>query len=348
MQSTASAKISGEHWARSGAVVTLNTFWNKEYNIFNEILNYCKMFRIGIFVNNFDKTITFKRFSQYFNGITIEDWSQLVDYSKDYTIKPVTFDSKYISFNYDDNQTKLGKQYKEQYGLNYGEIRIVTDYNFNDETHELFKGVKSPIINTVNVLSWTDLYSNKRIVYTLPAEKYVCLQDNNKKYVECFGQYYFHNGTTEWDDDSHLRGVVISDDTPFQQFNDTYFYAQSTNSVTVDSYPDLSLVYGSNLCTFNTPKENYTFNENEYTSKNSIFDNIWNTYISERYNKDNKIVTCHIFISPMQYAQFDFNHFVTIGNQLYMVNKIYDYDVTSSESTKVDLITVQDINKYKI
>lgn len=343
---TASIKINGEHWARSGAKFTLNTLWNNEYNLFEEILRYCKIYRIGIFVDNYAKTITFMPLAKFFSNYTIADWSNLVDYSKDYTIKPISFDSKYVMFNYDDSDTKLGKQYKEQYGVNYGELKLITEYNFDENKNNLFEGVKDSIINTDNVLSWTNLYSNKKIVYTLPAEKYVCCQDKEKKNVDCFGQYYFHNGLAEFDDDSQLRGVRISDDTSLQQYNDTYFYSQSTNSVSVDTYPNLSLVYGSNLCLFNTPNENYTYNSSEYTSKNSIFSQFWKNYLDERYNINNKVLTCYIFIPPTEYSRFKFNQFVKIENQLYMVNKIYDYDITSSDSTKVDLITVQDITKY--
>ena len=58
------------------------------------------------------------------------------------------------------------------------------------------------------------------------------------------------------------------------------------------------------------------------------------------------MVTCYLKLTPSDYANFDFNHFITIENQLYMVNKIYDYDITNDESTKVDLITIQDIKGY--
>ena len=51
-------------------------------------------------------------------------------------------------------------------------------------------------------------------------------------------------------------------------------------------------------------------------------------------------------LTPTEYNQFQWNKFVKIGNQLCIVNKIYDYDMTSNQPTKVDLITIQDINGY--
>ena len=115
--------------------------------------------------------------------------------------------------------------------------------------------------------------------------------------------------------------------------------------LTVQKYPMLSVVNVSNMCLFNIPKENYTYDKN-YSGKKSIYYNFWQNYINERYNVQNKLVTCYIRISPKMWNEFEFNKFIKIGNQLYMVNKIYDYDITSSEPTKVDLITIQDITGY--
>ena len=105
---------------RSFAHFTLNDLWNKDYNLFGEILKYCKMFRIGISVDEFEKKIYFKPFIKYFSTYIIEDWTDKVDKSKDFTIKPITFENKYVLFNYEDNKTKSGAEYKEKYGVNYG------------------------------------------------------------------------------------------------------------------------------------------------------------------------------------------------------------------------------------
>ena len=103
---------------RSNAYFTLNDLWNKDYNLFNEIIKYCKMFRIGISVDEYNKKVIFKQYSKYFNDYTVKDWSGKIDKSKDYTIKPITFENKYVLFNYKDSDTNLGKKYKEKYPEN--------------------------------------------------------------------------------------------------------------------------------------------------------------------------------------------------------------------------------------
>jgi hypothetical protein len=79
---------------------------------------------------------------------------------------------------------------------------------------------------------------------------------------------------------------------------------------------------------------------------NTIYDLFWNKYINERYNIQNKKVTLYVNITPPDFIQFEFNKFVTVDNQLFMINKIYDYDLNSNGLTKVDLIQITDISAY--
>ena len=327
---------------------TLNNLWNNDFNLFDEILKYCKMYRIGITVDEYQKKVIFKPVSKYFGTYTVDDWTDKIDKSKDFTITPVTFSNKYVVFNYKDSKTKLGEDYKKKYGLNYGDYRLITDYNFNTDTTNLFKDIVPSIVNTDNVLSWNNLYTYHKIIYSFANEIFVYNKDKDNKQVDVFGSFYFHNGLGVFNDEEalHLRTVYISDDTVFQQKNNTYFYTQiSSQNLQIDYYPRLDIVRGKNMCVFNVPKENYTY-LNNYSGKHSIYSNLWSDYINERYNLQNKQITCYVDLKPIDYNNFNFNHLVKVGKQLCMVNKIYDYDVTSNTPTKVDLITIQDIGGY--
>lgn len=332
---------------KSDSNFSLNDLWNKDYDLFQQILNYCKMYRIGISVDDVNKTISFKPLVKYMQDYTITDWTNKIDKSKDYTIKPITFEDKYVLFNYDDDETKLGEEYKEKFGFNYGDYRLTTDYNFNNETNELFEGVKTSINNTDNVLSWTNLVTYHNIIYSFPAEIYVYNQDKDGKQVDIFGRFYFRNGLKYFDTqvDLHLVPPRVTDDTTLQYSTNTYFYSQGYNYAIVYTYPLLDVVYGDNMCLFNVPNQNYTY-LNNYSGKGSIYTNFWQKYLDERYNTQNKVITCYVDLTPTDWTNFAFNHFVKVGNQLCIVNKIYDYDITNNETTKVDLITIQDISGY--
>lgn len=333
---------------KSNSYFKLNNIWNNDVSLFDTILNYCKMFNLIITVDNNKKVVRFEHQNTFFSRYTIEDWTDKIDFGRNYTVKPITFENKYVLFNYDENNTKLGKTYKNKYGLEFGEQRIITEYNFNDETKKLFgTNIVAPMVNTDNILSWNNIYSGK-IRYSLPAEVFVYSKDSDNKFIENFGAFYLWKGTSNFDTEGrlNLRNTFLSDDTDFQVSNYTYMYNQDVDIMTrVTTYPNIDIIDNGSMCTFSVPAECYTYN-NDYSNSNAIYDSFWREYINERYNVQNKIVTCYAKISPIDYLNFDFNKFVRIDNQLYIVNKIYDYDISSSDTTKIDLITIQNINGY--
>lgn len=341
---------------RSGSRFTLNDIWNKEVSVFDEILRYCKMFRIGINIDEANKQLIFTPIDRYFENYTVADWTNKIDKSKDFTITPITFEDKYVLFNYEDGETKNNKIYKENYGYNYGEYRLTTDYNFNNKTNKLFEGQKPSNIISPIVLTWDTLYRENEILYRIPInESYVDDGDDDNKVVDTFGQFYFHNGLKDFTR-TDMPPVYITDDTKLMTWNQTYFYtggyyekgeSMRSNAVSIRSntYPNLSLFMGDNMITFAIPKVCYVANAS-YSNKKGIYSNFWENYLNERYNIQNKIITCYVMLTPTEYNQFQWNKFVKIGNQLCIVNKIYDYDITSNQPTKVDLITIQDISGY--
>lgn len=332
---------------RSNVGFTLNDLWNNDYNLFDQIINYCKMYRIIIYVDEVNKKIVFTPFTNYFKNYEVLDWINKIDKSKEFIVTPVTFDTKYVLFNYKDIETKIGKDYKDKFGINWGEYRLATDYNFNTDKTDLFKNIKNAIVDTDNVLSWINV-ANKRIVYSFPAEILVDNKDKDRKNIDMFGCMLFNSGRTLWPVGGALRipAPFLTDDTPYMSGYSTYFYSMSSISGTiVDYYQKLDVVKGDNMCVFNIPKENYTY-LNNYSGKHSIYHNLWKEYLDERYNVQNKKVTCYVKLTPSDWCNFKFNKFVKFGNQLYIVNKIYDYDIQETSTTKVDLITVQNLSAY--
>ena len=173
------------------------------------------------------------------------------------------------------------------------------------------------------------------------------MADKDGKYVDQFGGWYFVRPVTQFDTSSGMRSVHLSDDTNFQLDNNTYCYSQSEDSIEVETYPKLDIVdYTGNMCIFGVPTKNYTYNTTAYTNAHAIYDVAWKKYVYERYNKNNKVITCYVYMTPSDFINFDFNHFIKIGNQLCMVNKIYDFDAVTNQKVKVDLITIQDIEGY--
>jgi len=121
-------------------------------------LTYCKVFDLKWIVDSFNKKIYIKSRKNYFANYTITDWTNKIDRSKDFVVQPVTFNNKYVLFNYADEDNQLNKNYKDDFGINYGEYRLITDYNFNTETKKLFnKPFKPSIIYSDTLLNYLTL-----------------------------------------------------------------------------------------------------------------------------------------------------------------------------------------------
>ena len=335
----------------TGTKITFNDLWNNEFSPFSEIIKYCKIFRIAISVDDVNKTIKYTRQNTYFNSYEIFDWTDKIDFSKDYTIKPVSFENKYVLFNYEKCDLKGQEDYQKRFGYIYGEKVLNTNYNFNSETKNLFEKQKvyTSINNSDNVLSWNSLYENKQIVYTNCGELFVLCKDKDDKYKKQFGNYFFFSGLASFSTQSPMRSVVITDDSDLQIDNNIRCYGQTWSYTDVSTYPKLTTICEDNgqkkLCIFNTPSTTYS-SAQDFTDAKGIYDLFWKNYLDERYSIQNKIMTCYLRLSQTDFVNFKFSNFVKIGNMLYFVNKIYDFNVDSNEPTKVDLISIQDINGY--
>lgn len=330
---------------RSNDGFILSDLWKQDYTVFDAIISYCKTYRIAIIDDPIAKKLKFIPFTTWFKDYKVLDYTSKLDKSKDYIVTPITFENRYILFNYTDGTTSIEQNYKKKFGYNVGEKRLETKYSFNTETKNLFDTSVTPSnIYSDSFLSWVVLYDKLKLYYTLPAEIFIDNKvDNNV--TSAFGEIYYCNGSASFDKDEDLRQVIISDDTTYQIANNIYCYS-TQNAIDCDKYLQLSLKYDNNLCVFNRPQESYTYDNDYLDNTTGIYDNYWSSYIDERYNQQNKLVTCYLDIRPVDFINFAFNKFLLIENQLYIVNKIYDYDINSNNTTKVDLITIQSIDGY--
>ena len=125
---------------KSSTVVT-NTVISKDKLLKNEkspadyLLSYTKLFNLMYTIDETTKTVKIQTMNNYFTG-DIVDWSDGIDYGKDINIKPLMFDKKFYQMKQDGDNHYLSK-YKKEYDIEYGQKRINTNYNFNNETEDL-------------------------------------------------------------------------------------------------------------------------------------------------------------------------------------------------------------------
>ena len=342
---------------RTSTTCSLKNLYTKDEPLFSVILQYTKMMGLIWKTDYKTKTIDIMPRSKYFNDYTIVDWTNRVDKTKGIVIEPVSFSSKYVTFNYDDIEGYRYSGYKNKYSVDYGEKKIRTKYNFDLKETEFFKEKIHPssasnksFTMIDNLVSWDTINS---LPTTSSEINFIDAENDDQSSAIAINNWYFRcpNKTTD-------KYYYIADAYKTELEQEKYYWVGNTLLFTegyalrTKTIPQFSPVYKSNVnglkygCLFNCPNEDYTI-DNQLTGAlgNYIYDICWSDYINERYNANNKKVTCYIKLSPEEFERFNFKTFVVIDNQLFVVNKIFDFNINSN-TTKVELIQVTNINGY--
>lgn len=333
--------------SQSGSQFNLEGMWDMNIKPFDKILEYCKMFKIlPCKVDGLEKKIKFIPQDRFFANNKIVDWTNKVDYSKGFTVSPNFADTKYLTFGYGENKTKYGEIYKKNNSVEYGALKVNTNYQFNTEEKTEFGEIPSTIDCSENILSWCDLYDNRQIIYRMPQETTIALSDNDNKYKNNFGGLFFYCGTQPIDSREPYRTCYVSDDTTNMFRNQVFMYNGVDSDKTLSSFPKASTSYECYTSTFTIPMENYTYESARFDNTEGIYNLIWDRYMNDIYSVQNKKIECYVLLDIPDFQNFDFNHFVKIDNQLYLVNKIIDYNPTDLQPTKCELFSIYNLNNY--
>ena len=342
---------------RNSTTCSLKNIYTKDEPLFNIVLQYTKMMGLLWKTDYKNKTIDLLTKESYFKDYKIVDWTKKVDKSKGMTIEPVTFNSKYMIFNYDDVKGNHYSGYKDKYGINYGEKKMRTKYSFDTKEEKMFKEKLHPTsISTKSVPVIKDLYGWNTLVKLPTTQSEInfidCEDDKGEKAIS-LNNWCFRTQNKVIEGAYHISDITSAEIKNGKAYwYDTTLAMYKGYTVQVQTLPQFSPVYKSDInavtvgCLFNCPNEDYTSDGVIVTAKdNYLYDVCWSNYINERYNANNKKLTCYVRLTPDEYEKFNFKQFVVIDNQLFIVNKISDYD-TKSPTTKVELIQVTNINGY--
>ena len=343
---------------RNSTVCSLKNLYTKDEPLFKVLMQYTKMFGLIWKPDYQNKTIDIMTRGTYFKDYKIVDWTSKVDKSQGIKIEPVSFASKYVTFNYNDTEGYHYSGYKKKYGVDYGEKKIRTKYNFDTNNTDLFKDKIGPSsiscksFSTINDLkSWNTL---TKLPNTPSEINFIDCENDDENAAISINNWYFRSGNVSLDD-KYWHIVDVTDD---EITNDKYYWVGngiyeelgmkpiSTNYIPTFS-PVCKSLNGIKVgCLFNCPNEDYTSDEQISNAKGFyIYDTCWSNYINERYNANNKKITAYIRLTPDDFKNFNFKTFVVIDNQLFAVNKIVDYDI-HKPITKVELIQVTNITGY--
>ena len=103
------------------------------------LLSYTKLFNLYFKKDIGNKKVSILTRNNYFKDEVV-DWSHRIDWSQDVQINPILFDKKFYAMDLDNPDNYYLNKYKNDYSVSYGQKRINTAYNFNNETQQLFNG----------------------------------------------------------------------------------------------------------------------------------------------------------------------------------------------------------------
>lgn len=261
-----------------------------------------------------EKHLNITPFIDFYSG-SIVDWTYKMDRSKPMKLKPMSeLTSRYYSFKYKPDSDFYNENYKKKYNESIGDYVYDSAYEFANETS-----------NVEVIFSGTSMYQYAGTDKIYPA--IYKLSNNN---------------TAEDKMDSIIRILSCKKITGVATWNmlnngvsiwtsDKYGYAGHLND---PASPTLDLSFGA-------PKE-INFNITTYPSAN-LFNLFWSEYMAEITDKDSKMLTANFKLTDIDIFNLDFGKFVSIDGVLWRVNKIYDYNPMTDDTTKVDLLRVIEI-----
>lgn len=144
----------------TGSKITKNELLKTEKTPADYLLSYCKLFNLFFTIDESKKTVKIMTMNNYFNG-NIVDISDKIDISKEMSIKPLVYDNKFYCLSFEDGENHYLNKYKTNYTVNFGQKRINTNYNFNNETKQLLEG--NVFKNTVSASDTSQFYSTFKI-----------------------------------------------------------------------------------------------------------------------------------------------------------------------------------------
>lgn len=354
---------------RSGSVWTIQDVLGKDFNPFKWLIDYVKRFRLFFDIDYMTKTITLK--SGYFDDITYKKVT--VDYSKDVIIDPIIDEYYTVDYGYSSNKSKKGAQYLNNYGVEYGDMKIDTLLRINTEKLSLSPNKDDSVFIPLDTscISWITLNSTDPITYTRPLITNKVINTLNKDgEIEYYPFFAFRDANKSTD--GHSRPFYyISDDSPAQKNSGEYTYLDHDSGwdeeleATIGG-ENVYYLYHENLipqfdnhmaksrsssrdiywCTFGVPAEVYNGNLQSNLEHICIY-NRWRNYLNELFNIHNKKVTCYVRMSYPDFINFKFNQLFVIDNNVFLVNKIIDFNPNSTAPTKVELIQISDVNNLK-
>lgn len=331
-------------------------------NPFTILLKYTKMMGMVWVVDDYNKTITVKRRSDYFYDLINEDnnsksphgqrdlyrgfydITDLVDVES-YKITPLAWTTRDVNLNYDDADDIYMSRYKTKYDRTYGSALIKTENYLNKDSEDLFcTGEYDTIAPSCAIQPYYQPYAfvqqNNSMKFQLNVAEPSNMTDGGKP-ADIKNNFYFRLANVNLPAAMHKYGFKtdengyyahITDDTSYEIWNNTFAWHSDTYRVFHDGETDTVV---RKVPCFHTLRNGYSVQFAE------PFEAYFNIPVAYRTRTDPGLETDIEYIYDREWAGY--------VNEIYNVeNKTLEADVVVNGELyrrlkSVPLVTINDV-----
>lgn len=328
---------------RSGDQVDFGLMMKENVSQFDFLSRYCQIFGLIFEVDRPNKIIYIRTRNTFFSEYKVVDWTQKVDNSVEWKLMPYAFDFKYLLFNWQESGTHYETMYQSNYSRQYGSSRIDVNYQFSAVEKQVFTNM--PFTN-IAISEEYDYYfegrGNKfRDDKILPAA--FTKKNNVRENLDLSMCLLFDQGFQ-----TLVQPARITDDVQYMADIGAFSWIEDAGE-TVTQIPLMTRLTTDGSCSldFGRPAQSYyDISEEDYPTSATIYNKFWDRYISERYNKETRVIRRKVFLTDVDMSLFRLNTFVIIEDVLWHVNRIIDYMPGYDRTTQVELLRVGDLEAY--
>ncbi len=336
---------------RSGDSINFEIMIKKGISQLDFMINYTKVFGLKYRINPITKTIYILTRNSFFEDYKVEDWSRKMDYNTNVHLNtnPV-IESNWL-FRWKDAGTYYEEKYNQRYGIDFGAEEIDTGYEFaaSSNTKEF---TSNNIYSNAIISREHDLYfgSDRGGGYwddkKLPA--FFVKSNDKRDNTEVDLPLLFFNGMAQ----TNIPFRITDDTTEATSLN-IYCWQDVEEGVTSSEYPLMTRLIEKNdeiySLDFEKPQGyHYPITDDEYPESATIYSRFWKAYIDERLNDNRRQMRARFYLTPIDFAQFDFNKFVIINDTLWHPEQINNFSMISNRTTEVTLYRVSDLQAYEL
>jgi hypothetical protein len=254
----------------------------------------------------------------YSSGVTV-DWSDKLDVGRELEIYPMgALDAKRYRWKYKEDKDFFNEKYQKTYNLTYGEkyLDIVNDFLQDEKRIEVIFA-PTPLVQITGI---------DRIIPTIYArdQSQQNIQTTSIIRLLYYGGLIATNNTWTF---TRAAGTVV------YSTNTTYPYAGHLDHPTT---PTNDLNWG-------VPREvYYDVSQTVQYTNNGLYNKYWSQFISEITDRNSKLIVGYFYLTPTDILKLSFQNKVWVDEAYYRLNKVFDYNPTADQLTKVELLKIKD------